>query len=125
MSLAKQRPPFRERLAAVHVILISASESNGLCLREAQFSRYAFVLPVLTLPAQPVCSSDEPSMCFFSLLGIAHHHERVLAKNGAQFRRMMDNEWYAQTSKQACHPGEIFNFTADEYSIVLLFKMPL
>src|SRR5947209_16471093 len=75
--------------------------------------------------AQPVRPSDELSRRFFSLLSIAHHHERVVAKNGAQFRRMMDDEWDAQTSKHACHPGEIFHFNADEYSIVLLFKMPL
>jgi hypothetical protein len=35
---------------------------------------------------------DEPSMRFFSLLYTAHHHERVLANNGTQFRRMMDDE---------------------------------
>lgn len=86
---------------------------------------FAHFAGLLSDQAQPVRPSDELSRPFFSLLSIAHHLERVVAKNGAQFRRMMDDEWDAQTSKHACHPGEIFHFTADEYSIVLLFKMPL
>lgn len=106
------------RHAGLEHITVEAERDRALHL-------FAHIAGLLSDQAQPVRPSHELSRRFFSLLSIAHHHERVVAKNGAQFRRMMDDEWDAQTSKHACHPGEIFHFTADEYSIVLLFKMPL
>ena len=101
----------------------SLQKNEASCAPQASDRAYLFAKDTTRHCHQS--PGEVSSMCFFCLLSIAHHHERVLAKNGAQFRRMMDDEWYAQTGKQACHPEKIFHFTTDEDAMVLLFKMPL